>query len=149
MNEWVSEWVSERASEQATEPTNEQTNERLLFVWQCEHLSDMWLSTLEIGSAQLRFVIEIAPKSPFLCENRSPIRYGRKDGLTNERTNAFRVAVWTPIRYVTLYCRARHGAASLHYRNHRSYGRTEGLSGMVFMPAQKLSGILRVNMALG
>ena len=151
--EWVSEWVNEWASEQASDRTNEQTkertNERMLFVWQCEHLSDMWLSTLEFGSAQLRYVTEIAPKSPFLCENRSPSRYGRTDGRTNERTNAFRVAVWTPIRYVTLYCRARHGAASLHYRNHRSYGRTEGLSGMVFMPAQKLSGILRVNMALG
>ena len=36
---------------------------------------------------------------------------------TNERTNAFRAAVWTPIRYVTLYSRPRHGAASLRYRN--------------------------------
>ena len=87
--EWVSEWVNEWASEQASDRTNEQTkertNERMLFVWQCEHLSDMWLSTLEIGSAQLRCVIEIAPKSPFLCENRSPIRYGRTDGRTEER----------------------------------------------------------------
>ena len=42
--------------------------------------SDMWLSTLEIGSAQLRFVTEIAPKSPFLCVNRSAIRYGLRAG---------------------------------------------------------------------
>ena len=27
----------------------------------------MWLSTLEIGPAQLRSVTETAPKSPFLC----------------------------------------------------------------------------------
>ena len=117
MNEWRSEWVSKQASKRPNEWTNEITNERMLFVWQCEHLSDMWLSTLEFGSAQLRFVTEIAPKSPFLCENRSPSRYGRTDGRTNERTNAFRVAVWTPIRYVTLYFRARHGAASPRYRN--------------------------------
>ena len=41
-----------------------------------EHLSDMWLFTLEISAAQLRSVTEIAPKSPFLRVNRSPIRYG-------------------------------------------------------------------------
>ena len=34
-------------------------------------------STLEIGAAQLRSVAEIAPKSPFLCVNRSPsVPYG-------------------------------------------------------------------------
>ena len=31
-----------------------------------EHLSDMWRSALEIGGTQLRSVIEIARKSPFL-----------------------------------------------------------------------------------
>ena len=41
-----------------------------------EHLSDMWLSPLEIGGAQLRSVTEIAPKSPFLCVNKGYIRYG-------------------------------------------------------------------------
>ena len=41
----------------------------------CIHLSDMWLSTLEIGAAQFRFVTEFAPKSPpFLFVYRSPIR---------------------------------------------------------------------------
>ena len=38
-----------------------------------QNLSDMWLSTLEIGAAQLRPDTEIVPKSPFLCLNRSPI----------------------------------------------------------------------------
>ena len=32
----------------------------------------MWLSTLEIGAAQLRSVTEIAPKSPFLRVNKKP-----------------------------------------------------------------------------
>ena len=37
-------------------------------------LSDVWRSTqFEIGAAQLRFVTEIPPKSPFLYVNRSPI----------------------------------------------------------------------------
>ena len=40
------------------------------------NLSDVWQSTSEIGAAQLRSVTEIAPKSPFLRVNRSPIRYG-------------------------------------------------------------------------
>ena len=35
----------------------------------------IWLSTLEIDAAQLRSVTEIAPKSPFLRLNRSPILY--------------------------------------------------------------------------
>ena len=40
---------------------------------ECEDLADMCLSALEIGAMQLRPVKEIAPKSPFLFENRSPI----------------------------------------------------------------------------
>ena len=37
----------------------------------CEQLSDMLLSTLEIGTTQLRSVTEIAPKSPVLmCEQK-------------------------------------------------------------------------------
>ena len=36
----------------------------------------MWLSTVEIGVTQIRSFTEIAPKSPFLCVNRGPIRYG-------------------------------------------------------------------------
>ena len=34
-------------------------------------------TTLEISVTQLRYVTEIAPKSPFSCVNRSPIRNGR------------------------------------------------------------------------
>ena len=45
-----------------------------------EHLSDMRLSTLEIGPAQLHSVREIAPKSPFLCAKKSPIRYDFRAG---------------------------------------------------------------------
>ena len=45
-----------------------------------EHLSDMWIPTLEIGASQLHSVTEIAPKSPFLWVNRSPIRYGFRAG---------------------------------------------------------------------
>ena len=36
--------------------------------------------TFEIGAAQLRSVTEIAPPQPFLCANRSPIRYGFRGG---------------------------------------------------------------------
>ena len=49
------------------------TSSHYTKVW---HLSDMWRSTFEISAAQLRSVTESAPKSPFLCVNRSPIRYG-------------------------------------------------------------------------
>ena len=31
-----------------------------------EHLSDMWLSTLEIGAGLLHFVTEVGPESPFI-----------------------------------------------------------------------------------
>ena len=40
-----------------------------------QNLSDVKHSTFEIATAQLRNITEIAPKSPFLCVNRSPIRY--------------------------------------------------------------------------
>ena len=39
-----------------------------------------WLSTLQIGEAQLHSVTNIAPKSCFLCVNQSPIRYGFRAG---------------------------------------------------------------------
>ena len=47
-----------------------------------EHLSDMWLSTLEIGAAQLHSVTEIAPNSLVLYVNRSPIRYSFRAGAS-------------------------------------------------------------------
>ena len=45
-----------------------------------KNLSDMWHFTLEIGSAQLRYVTEIAQPQVFLCVNRSPIRYDFRGG---------------------------------------------------------------------
>ena len=46
-----------------------------------QNLSNMWRSTFEIGTAQLAwFLTEIAPKSPFLCLNRSSIRCGFRTG---------------------------------------------------------------------
>ena len=36
------------------------------YVVECEPLSDMWLSILEIGAVQHRVVTEIAPPQPFL-----------------------------------------------------------------------------------
>ena len=45
-----------------------------------QNLSDMKHSTFENGAAQLYNVLEIAPKSPFLFVNRSPIRYDFRAG---------------------------------------------------------------------
>ena len=58
------------------------------------------------------------------------------------------VIVWTLIRYVTLHFWDGRGAA--WHRNHRSRVWTEGLSGLVFVPAQKLSSVvwMTVNTAL-
>ena len=42
--------------------------------------AQMLLPSLEIGAAQLLSVTEIAPKSPLLCVNRNPIRYGFRAG---------------------------------------------------------------------
>lgn len=45
-------------------------------VWVTQNLvSDMRRSTFEIGATQLHFVIQIAPRSPFLCKKRCPIQY--------------------------------------------------------------------------
>ena len=42
-------------------------------VWVTQNLvSDMRRSTFEIGATQLHFVIQIAPRSPFLCKKRCP-----------------------------------------------------------------------------
>ena len=100
----------------------------------------MWLSTLLIRAAQLRSVTEIAPKSPFLCVNRSPIRYGFCAGAKAIRysVNTFRIC-GSP-----LYWSTQRSFAPLQksHRNHRSYVWTEALSGMVFVPVQKPSGIV-------
>ena len=47
---------------------------------EAQNLSDMKHSTFEIGAAQLCDVSEIAPKSPFSCVKRSPIRYDFRAG---------------------------------------------------------------------
>ena len=47
-----------------------------LYLNMAPNLSNMRCSIFEISAVQLPFVTEIAPKSPFLCVNRSPIRYG-------------------------------------------------------------------------
>ena len=54
--------------------------------------------TLEIGAAQLRSVTEIAPKSPSLCVNRSPIQYGFCAGAKAFRysVNTFRICESPP-----------------------------------------------------
>ena len=58
------------------------------------------------------------------------------------------VIVWTLIRYLTLHFWDRRGAAS--HRNHRSRVWTEAISGLIFVPAQKLSSVvwMTVNIAL-
>ena len=58
------------------------------------------------------------------------------------------VFVWTLTRYVTLHFWDRRGAA--WHQNLRSYVWTEAISGMVFVPAQKLSSVvwMTVNIAL-
>ena len=62
-----------------------------------EPLSDIWLSTEEMGAAQIHTVTEIAPKSPFSCVNRSPARYG---SCARQRLCGI---AWTPIWYEVLY----------------------------------------------
>ena len=44
------------------------------------HLSERRSFTLKIDAVQLRSVTEIAPKLPFSCVNRSPIRYNFRSG---------------------------------------------------------------------
>ena len=63
-----------------------------------QNLSDMWLSTFEISAAQLRSVTEIQPKSPFLCVNRSPIRYGfRADAKAFQYSVNIASRKWSPL----------------------------------------------------
>ena len=52
-----------------------------LYLNMAPNLSNMRYSIFEISAVQLPFVTEIAPKSLFLCENRSPIRYGFRSGV--------------------------------------------------------------------
>ena len=45
-----------------------------------QNLSDTWRSIFGFGAAQFRSVTEMAPRSPFLCANRSPIQYDFRAG---------------------------------------------------------------------
>ena len=63
-----------------------------------EHLSDMWLSTSEIGGGKLCSGTEIAPKSPFLCANRSPVRYGLAASAKAIRYTGFVHFFWRKIQ---------------------------------------------------
>lgn len=68
------------------------------------------------------------------------------------RSNPYRIVfrlsriVCTPIRYAIIHLRGRRGATSLCYRNRTEITPycvcTETLSGVVFVPVQKLSGIV-------
>ena len=152
MSEWVSEWVSERASEQATEWTNERTNERTnafrVAVWTpilyvTLHLRD------RIGAASLRY--RNRAEITVLMWEQKPYPVWT-DGRTNEERILFvRQYVHLSDMWLSTLELGTSSFATLQKsrRNRRFYVRTEGLSGMFFMPAQKLSGILRVNVALG
>ena len=59
--------------------------------------------------AQLGSVTEIAPKSPFLCVNRSSIRYGFRASACAKATQY--IMVWRPIQLVTLHFRDRRDTA--------------------------------------
>ena len=115
MNEWVSKWMSERASDRTNEQTNERTNAFLVAVW-----TPIRYVTLQfrdrVGASSLRYK-NSAEITVLMWEQRLYLVWmdGRTNEGTNEGTNAFRVALWTPIRYVTLHFRARHGPASLRY----------------------------------
>ena len=69
----------ERSPRRSFAPSRKSRCHNRSYVWiytvKYEHLSDMWLSTLEIVAAQLPSVTEIAPPKPFLCVNTSSIRF--------------------------------------------------------------------------
>ena len=68
-------------------------------------LSAMSRSTFEIGAAQLRSVTEIAPKSPFLCVNRSLNRYDFRGGAKTIRHNVNIALVTVPTHNVIFRCK--------------------------------------------
>ena len=71
-----------------------------VIVWR--HLSDMWLSPLEIGAPQPRFDTEIAPRSPFLCVNRGPLQCGFRPGA---KDILYRLKIaWVNLKLFFKYC---------------------------------------------
>ena len=68
-------------------------------------VSDVSRSTFEIGAAQLRHVAEMAPKSLFLCVNRSHRRYDFSGGAKTIRQNVNIALVTVPthnVRFLSL-----------------------------------------------
>ena len=68
-------------------------------------VSDVLRSSFEIGAAQLCYVTEIAPKSPFLCVNRSPNRYDFRGGTKTIRHNLNIALVTVPTHNVIFRCK--------------------------------------------
>ena len=96
-----------------------------------EHLSDMWLSTLESGEVQLRSVTEIATKS------RSCVWTAKPYPLWFSCRHKLKLSgiVWTPIQYVT-DSTFEIGQAQLNELTLLMCERTEpALSVMAFVPA--------------
>ena len=80
----------------------------LLIIYFCMSqnlVSNVGRSTFEIGAAQLCYVTEIAPKSPFLCVNRSPNRYGFQGGAKTIRHNVNIALVTVPTHNVIFRCK--------------------------------------------
>ena len=100
----------------------------------------MWPPPLEISAAQIGSVTEISPPQPLLCVNRSPIRYGFRGGA-----KAVRYSVNTyPICDFPLK-RSAQRAAQLRSVTEIAPPQPflvwiAALSGMIFVPALKLSG---------
>ena len=147
----MNEWVSERASDWTNERTNEQTNERLAFreaVWTPIRYATLHLRD-RVGAASLRY--RNRAEITVLMWEQKPYPVWT-DGRTNEERILFvRQYVHLSDMWLSTLELGTSSFATLQKsrRNRRFYVRTEGLSGMFFMPAQKLSGILRVNVALG
>ena len=147
MNEWVSKWMSERASNRTNEQTNERTNAFLVAVWTTIRYVTLQFRD-RVGASSLRYK-NSAEITVLMWEQRLyPVwTDGRTDGRMKERTKERMLFVWHCEHLSDMWLSTLElGTAQLRSV---TYVRTEGLSCMVFMPAQKLSGILRVNMALG
>ena len=122
----------------------------LLFIHEGKGYLFVQTRNLEIGAAQLRFVTETAPSSPFsaMCEQKPYPRGGSRiflgGGALVSCSNS------TPINHIVFFCRipvvlenrrssqgggGGGGAHPLH-----PPPRSAPVSGMVFVPAQELSG---------
>ena len=98
-------------------------------------------------TAQPCNITEITAESPFLCVNRSPIISGMV--FVPAHAQKLPGMVWRPIQLVTLHFRDRHDTAQpcniteiTAESPFLCVNRSPIISGMVFVAAQKLSGIL-------